>query len=61
MTYSVTAGGTRLFCEDWGDGRRLVAVLVRGAEPGLGEECLDEGRARYWTAGARRLMPGPRR
>ncbi len=31
MTYSVTAGGTRLFCEDWGDGRGLVAVQVRGA------------------------------
>src|SRR5215469_15496854 len=26
-------------------GSGLVAVLVRGAEPGLGEECLDEGRA----------------
>jgi hypothetical protein len=21
MTYPATAGGTRLFCEDWGDGR----------------------------------------
>jgi hypothetical protein len=42
-------------------GSGLAAVLVRGAEPGLGEECLDEGRARYWTAGARGLMPAPRR
>ena len=41
-------------------GSGLVAVRVRGG-PGLGEECLDEGQARYWTAGARRLMSGPLR
>jgi len=30
MTYSVTAGGTRLFCEDWGDGRGLWRFRFEG-------------------------------
>ena len=33
MTYPATAGGTRLFCEDWGDGRgrpRAVQIDDRG-------------------------------
>ena len=59
MTYSVTAGGTRLFCEDWGDGRRLVAVQVRGAGRVWARNASMRA-GRCWMAGGW-LMTGPRR
>jgi hypothetical protein len=37
----------------------VAVLLVRGAEPGLGEDCLDEA-GRYWMAGSW-LIPRPRR